>query len=298
VTQRVLVLCFSQSGQLERGARAFTEPLVEAGHEVHLVPIVPETAYPFPWSITAFFGMFPEVFLGRTVPLKPAEIPGGSWDLVVVASTIWFLSPSQPWWSFLHTEQAARLFAGQRVVTLVGCRNMWIRGWRKLVRRLNALGADVTDRVVVTHSGSVFASYFSTLAWMLTGKRKAIEALPRAEIDEAAYARVRGFGQLLADNLAAEGPFLEGHETASISHAHALGEQLVGRTMFPLQAHIGALVAPDGLLRQAFAVWQMVSTISAVLVLVLPMKAFRWLFRARVDPWLEGLARLPVAEAD
>lgn len=298
MSQRILVLHFSQSGQLLAGAEALAEPLREAGHEVHLAPIVPARAYPFPWTVTAFFGMFPEVFLGETEPVQQVEIPEGPWDLVVVASTIWFLSPSQPWWSFLHTEQAAELFRGQRVLTLIGCRNMWIRGWRKLVGRLEQLGATVVDRVVFTHSGSVFASYFSTLAWMLTGKRDAMKALPKAQVDEATLLRVKEIGRALAGRLDQDGPLLADQPTHSVSHAHALGEQLVGRTMFPLQAHIGRLLPRDGLLRGAFAVWQMVSTISAVLLLVLPLTALRWLLSRWIDPWLEGLASLPVSRRD
>ncbi|HJN77156.1 MAG TPA: hypothetical protein QGF58_24745 [Myxococcota bacterium] len=279
--KRVLVLWWSQSGQLEGCMRAFCEPLEASGVELVYRRVEPAVAYPFPWSVSAFFGQFPETFLEEGVDID-FEPPEGDFDLVIVASQVWFLKPSPPFCRLLSRHPA--LFAGRRVLTLVACRNMWIRGWGRLAERIREAGGDITDRVVAVHSGSVLASYFTTLAWMLTGKRDALKPLGKAEIAAQTVERVRGLGERFASG--------EHVDEAPISLTHALGEQLVGRTFFPLLAAIGHLTPRQGILRTLFAWFQMSFTISAVLTLLGPCMLVRLLFGRWVDPWLREQARL------
>ncbi len=303
MSQRILVLWWSQSGQVKRMVDALTGPLVDAGHDVRFVEIAPAVDYPFPWSVPKFFGLFPETVLARPIELAPVEIPEGDWDLIVAAGQIWFLSPSQVWTALLAGPHA-RVFAGRRVLTLIGCRNMWINGWRRMVRRIQAAGGTVTDRVVVTHGGNVFASYFTTLLWMLTGKRDAIKALPKAQVEEMKFARLAEWGALVAQRLGTEQPgterlgrdgsLLADQTTASVSHMHALGEQLMAR-VFPVIAAIAAAVTrPGSFLRGVFAYWQLCFTLSSVFGLLIPCAITRALLRRWVDPWLDSLAELPV----
>ena len=175
--------------------RAFCEPLEASGVELVYRRVEPAIAYPFPWSVSAFFGQFPETFLEEGVDID-FEPPEGDFDLVIVASQVWFLKPSPPFCRLLSRHPA--LFAGRRVLTLVACRNMWIRGWGRLAERIREAGGDITDRVVAVHSGSVLASYFTTLAWMLTGKRDALKPLGKAEIAAQTVERVRGLGERFA----------------------------------------------------------------------------------------------------
>lgn len=289
--KRVLVLWFSQSGQLGRVAHEFTAPLTEAGHEVHAVELRPATPFPFPWRITEFFGIFPETVLEDPIPLEPFTIPDGPWDRIVVCSQIWFLSPSAVMAAFLRSPQAAVL-EGVPVLTLIGCRNMWVNGWRRLVRHIEARGGRVTDRVVVTHSGSIFASYFSTLAWMLTGKRET-RVLPKAQIDESSFGRLRELGAKAAGRLD-DDVLLADETTATVSHMHALGEQFAAR-LFPLLAALyAATSSPGSLLRHIYAVNQMTLTISLVFVLLIPCFLTRLVFGRWLDPWLDRLATLPI----
>ncbi len=295
MSKQVLVIWWSQSGQLERVADAFTAPFEQAGHRVVRVRVRPRVAYPFPWGVTRFFGLFPETVLERPVELEAIEIPEGDWDLVVFATTIWFLSPNQPMAAFLQSPHRDVL-AGKRVLTLVGCRNMWISGWRRTVARIQAAGGEVGDRVIAIHGGPVFASYFSTLFWMLTGKRDAIKALPAAAIPEATFAWLTELGGLAAERLdrALPGPLLADRDTASISHTHALGEQLMARVFAVLARIIAALSRPGTALRSFFAVGMLGVILSAVLTLVVPCALFRLVFGRFVDPWLESLASLPL----
>ena len=279
--KRVLVLWWSQSGQLEDCMRAFTAPLQDAGVEIVYARVEPAVPYPFPWNVSAFFGQFPETFREEGVDIA-FEIPSGDFDTVITASQVWFLKPSPPFTRLL--SQHPELFAGRRVINLVVCRNMWIRGWGRLAERIRGAGGTITDRVVAVHSGSVFASYFTTLAWMLTGRRDAIKPLGKAEIAAQTVEQVGVLGAKLAAG--------ERVDSAPMSLTHALGEQLVGRTFFPLLAALGSLTPKDTILRTLFAWLQMTFTISAVFAFLLPCMLVRLLFGRWVDPWLQERARL------
>lgn len=291
----VLVVNWTHSGQARRAAESFTRPLADAGHEVVFVELKPTQAYPFPWNVRGFFSLFPETVLIRPAPIEPVVIPDRDWGLVIIASQVWFLSPSQPIAAFLLSP-AAKVLAGRRVLTLVTCRNMWIRGWRRTVELIQQAGGIVTDRVISTHAGSPMASYFSTLGWMLTGRRDAIKALPAAGIDESGYDRLTTLGTVLAQRLeGSDGPYLADQDTASVAHLHAFGEQFVGAAFFPWMAWIQATLSkPDSALRTLFA-WSMLAfVLNALFVLAPSFALIRLVFGRWIDPWLESRARLPI----
>ena len=299
VARRVLVLWWSQSGQLRSVAEAFCAPFTAAGHEVAFVELQPVAPYPFPWKVHTFFGEFPETTCLRPKPIAPVVVPPGEWDLVVLTSQVWFLSPSQPFAAFLLGPDAA-LLDGKPVVTLVSCRNMWVRGWRRMVKLITAAGGTVTDRVVATHSGSVFASYFSTLAWMLTGRRDAIKLLPAAGLAAETFEHLSGFGAIAAARLADPAhvpgaPLLADQVTASVSPPHAFGEQLVGPLFPVLGAAIGAISRPGSLLRNVCAVGMLAFILSCVFSLLIPCVVTERLLRPWMRPWLNRLSSLPVA---
>ena len=66
---KVLIVYYSQTGQLSRMVEAFAAPLRQSGAEVEYCAIRPQQAYPFPWPFWRFFNTFPE-----TVHLQPAPI--------------------------------------------------------------------------------------------------------------------------------------------------------------------------------------------------------------------------------
>lgn len=288
---RIVVLEWSHSGQSREVTDALVTPLVEAGHQVERVKLAVDTTYPFPWTPVQFFGLFPETVLMRPPPAKPIELPEGEIDLVIASGSIWYLRPCQPWQAFLAGPQADWL-SGRRVLTLTTCRNMWINGWRIWVEKLREHGANVVDRVTVTHSGPVFASFYTTVYWSVTGKRE-VAGLPKVEIDAETLERVAGFGRTLAERLPGDGALLADLDTAPVSHAHAFPELLFGRIVFPTMATIyAALSSPGTLLRSFFAIYQMVFILSAITVLAIPFILVNLLFGRWLDPWVEQQARL------
>ena len=58
--KNVLVINYSQTGQLAEITAQVITPLRAAGHQVHLETLVPETPFPWPWPVVQFFDTFPE----------------------------------------------------------------------------------------------------------------------------------------------------------------------------------------------------------------------------------------------
>ena len=112
--KKVLIVHYSQTGQLSSLARNFAAPLQTAGIQVDCVNIVPEQAFPFPWPFWRFFDTFPETVHLKPAPILPPQIPSEDYDVVVIAYTVWFLSPSQPITAFLQREETRGCWTANR----------------------------------------------------------------------------------------------------------------------------------------------------------------------------------------
>lgn len=105
--KKVLLVYYSQTGQLAELARNFAEPLQQGGVHVDCVNLEPQEPYPFPWSFWRFFNTFPETVHLKPAPILPPAIPADDYNAVVIAYTVWFLSPAQPITAFLHGKKPA-----------------------------------------------------------------------------------------------------------------------------------------------------------------------------------------------
>lgn len=199
--KRVLFVSYSQTGQLAAVVQSVAAPLVASPSvDVVFETLEPEEPYSFPWPFLEFFNTFPETVHSLPRPLKPLRVGAGeSFDLVILAYQVWFLSPSQPMEAFLQGPEAARLLRDRPVVTLIACRNMWLMAQETMKQRLHALGAHLIDNVVLTDSAHSAATFISTPLWMLTGRRGPFlfGAVPAAGIDAADIAAAGRFGSAI-----------------------------------------------------------------------------------------------------
>ena len=109
--KRVLLVHFSQTGQLSRAARTLAAPLAQAV-DVELVEEVlrPCRPYPFPWPFWRFLDAMPESVLLEAPALEPLAVNADEhFDLVILAYQVWFLAPAAPMTAFLRSEAARRL---------------------------------------------------------------------------------------------------------------------------------------------------------------------------------------------
>lgn len=201
--KRVLVLRYSQSGQLDRVTDQVVAPLRAdpsiALHEEVLRPLAP---FPFPWPFLRFFDAFPESAHMKPQPLAPLSLTGDEdFDLVILPYQVWFLAPSQPVTAFLKHPVAARLLAGKPVVTVIACRNMWLLAHEKLKGMLGDVGARLIDNVVLTDPGPTLATFFTTPAWLIWGRKRGFWGMPDAGLSSEQIRGTARFGRALRDAL-------------------------------------------------------------------------------------------------
>lgn len=248
--KRVLVVYFSQTGQLERVARSVCAPLERTeGVEVDWCPLVPARPYPFPWPFFQFFDQFPEAVHLDPPALRPLALPEGRrYDLIVLAYTVWFLSPAPPVTAFLKSAQGRALLRDTPVVTLIACRNMWHMAQEEVKRLLADAGARLSDNVVLTDAGSSFATFITTPRWMLTGKTDSIWGLPPPGIDAQRIRAASRFGVALAealkqDRLDGRSPVLSGLGAVE-ADVRLVPSEKIGRRSFQIWGRLLRAVGP------------------------------------------------------
>ena len=201
--KNVLVLYYSQTGQLERVLRSLMQPFEgDARVRVHFQPIVPERVYPFPWPVVTFFDQFPECV--QLVP-PAVDLPGLDesidYDLIVLGYQTWYLSPSLPATGLLKSRYAA-LLRDKPVVTVIGCRNMWYRGQLAVRQLIDAAGGRFAGIFVREDQGTRAETFITVTVWLLTGRRETWKGvLSPAGVSDAAIADSARFGRQLLDGL-------------------------------------------------------------------------------------------------
>jgi hypothetical protein len=242
--KRVLLVQYSQTGQLARIARELTAPLAQAGDiELVVEELRPRTPYPFPWPAWRFLDAMPESVLLDPPQLEPlSEKARGHFDLVILAYQVWYLAPSGPVTAFLKSEAGRALIADAPVVTIVGCRNMWLTAQETVKRLISEAGGELRDNVVFTDQGSTLATFITTPRWLLTGKRDAFWGLPPAGVAESDIAGAARFGHALVSALRADrerlqGPMLAGMGAAKVDPRLIFSER-AGSRAFRLWSRI------------------------------------------------------------
>lgn len=233
---KVLVVFYSQSGQLERAARAVAAPLQSAGHGIDFLRLEPERPFPFPWGFWSFLDAFPE-----SVSLDPPALrswqAGARYDLVLLCYSPWFLSPAPPATAFLKSAAGRALLRDTPVVTVTANRGMWVLAQQQVQEFLAQAGARHCDHVALVDPNKL-SSFITTPRWMLTGRQEPFWGLPRAGVPEFDIAAGARFGRALARALAdgtldGRRPVLTGLSAARVDPA-LLASEKIGRRSFRL----------------------------------------------------------------
>ena len=234
--KRILVVHYSQTGQLARALDAVLAPLRAAGHTLIEVMLEPVEPFPFPWPFLQFLDAFPESVMLQPRPIKPLPDWGEEpFDLVILGYQVWYLSPSQPMTAFLQSPQAARWLRGVPVMTLVACRNMWLMAQEQMKRLLAGHGARLVGNVVKIDACSSAASFVTTPAWMLTGQRQFFRTLPAAGIADADLADAARFGARTREGLlsgAVDETLLRGMGAVRVNEKLIFSEKVARRSFY------------------------------------------------------------------
>lgn len=236
---KVLVVYFSQTGQLRRIAESAAAALAQAdGFHVRWLPLKPKKPYPFPWPFFAFFDQFPEAVYLDPPELEPLVLPEGErYELIILAYTVWFLSPAPPITAFLKSPEARAVLTDTPVVTLIACRNMWLQAQEQTKQLLADAGAILIDNIVLTDRGSTMKTLVTTPRWMFTGRREAFWGgfFPPAGITEEDIKGASRFGRAIlaamrTGPLAADRPVVAGLCAATVDQRLIASEKIARRS--------------------------------------------------------------------
>lgn len=253
VQKRVLVVYYSQTGQLERVVRSVTAPLeADSSIQVDYECLLPKPAYPFPWSFFRFLDVFPESVYLSPPPLEPFGFdPESRYDLVIVGYPVWFLSPSLPTTGFLKSPEGRRVLSGRPVITLIACRNMWLTAQEKVKTMVAEAGGRLLDNIALVDAGPSLATFITTPRWLLTGNKGRPDGwLPPAGVSKAAIRDAARFGRALVDALhrnaeQGDAPLLGGLGAVDVDERLIASEQ-IGHRSFRLWGALLRRVGPPG----------------------------------------------------
>jgi hypothetical protein len=200
--KKVLAVYFTQSGQTKAILDQFLKPVIADGNEVEFLQIRPVQPFPFPWPIPDFFDTVPESVNVIPTALAPWQTGLDKYDLVILGWQPWNLSPSIPFNSILQDEQFKVLIKGTPVITLSGCRNMWINAQEKNKKLLHNAGAKLVGNIVLADRHPNHLSYFTIFHWLGTGRKdRKWGIFPKPGVSDKDIAGASKFGNIVSSYL-------------------------------------------------------------------------------------------------
>ena len=199
--KRVLVVYYTQSGQLKEIIDSVLSPLTEV--TIDFLPIDTAEPFPFPWTGEAFFGAFPESYLQIPQPLKPFQLAHTDYDLVILGYQVWYLSPSIPFNSFLQSEAGKQLLQGKPVITVSGTRNMWVMAHQKVKKLLTECGARLVGNIALTDRHHNHISVITIVQWLFSGdkNKRYLGVFPKAGVADKDIESASVYGTLITPHL-------------------------------------------------------------------------------------------------
>ena len=292
--KRVLVLYYSQSGQVEKAVAALSERLAAStSNEIVTQSIEPLNPYPYPWgSALRFFDVLPETVLNLPDEDHPLEEPiRGTYDLIIFAYPVWFLMPALPTQAVLRD---ADFLTNTNVVTLCVCRGMWHHAATWTNDELRRIGARLRGHVVVTHQGPSWATFITVPRQLIFGKNERLSRhIPAAGVGDEDLQRLSMLGGAIAERVCdadLTDDWLEGHPAARVDRNKILPELIawpIFRTSGRILNFCGRRNSP---LRKLGLVGFMLGLICLILVAMPVTVALSMILRRMLPRWFEQRA--------
>ncbi|OQB64705.1 MAG: hypothetical protein BWX95_00528 [Bacteroidetes bacterium ADurb.Bin141] len=202
MNKRVLIIYYSQTGQLRQIVNNFAQPFESAMHEVEYITIEPEKPFPFPWDNERFFDAMPECVTNKPMAIKPITVRHDKYDLIVFAWQPWFLSPSLPAIAAMYSDVICALIKNTPVITIAGSRNMWIQAQERIRQWLKKNQAIHVGNLVLKDKAPNLISAVTVQYWMLTGKKDKMWGIfPKPGIADDDIASAVNFGLMACQAL-------------------------------------------------------------------------------------------------
>jgi len=278
--RKVLVIHYSQTGQLTQIANSIVAPLQNDGNViVDYLNLKPSKPYPFPWPFLTFFHIFPECVKMTPQPMELVKPDHEDYDLVLLTYQVWFLSPSLPISSFMQSEQAVKLLSNKPVITVIGCRGMWLSAQEKMKLLLKNINANLIDNVVLSDECGTGFSFLATPLWMFSGKKKPVSWVPAAGVAEQEITAASRFGvainkalNTLQPDRILDKPILKGLGAVKINEKFIASER-VGQHSFRIWSKILSTLGPMHSKRRSCGLLIYVLFLLTLIVTVVPITA-------------------------
>lgn len=205
--KKILAIYYSQSGQGKMILDSVLSPFSSSTEfDITYEEIKPEIPIPFPCPSQDFMQPFPESVEEIPCQLKPLQVDiHADYDFVFLIWQPWYLSPSVPIQSFLNTPEAQTLLKGKPIVTITGCRNMWVMGYEKIKEYLKRCEANLVGNIVLVDKAPNLISVITILNWLMKGKKgRWMNILPAAGVSDKDITSASQFGQLILDSIQAD----------------------------------------------------------------------------------------------
>ncbi|HAO45351.1 MAG TPA: hypothetical protein PLZ45_02145 [Ferruginibacter sp.] len=200
--KKILIIYYSQSGQLTEITDQLTAPLQEAGHTVEKVRVDVAAPYPFPWTGKAFFAVMPHCVHEVPTELKPFQLKEAKYDLVILGYQAWFLSPSIPVNSIMLHPTVRAVLKDTPVVAITGARNMWISAMERVKVILREAGAQLVGHISLVDKHHNFISFITIFYWMFKGKKgRWLNIFPKPGVSDEDIAGTSAFGLTIKKHL-------------------------------------------------------------------------------------------------
>jgi hypothetical protein len=199
---KIVVFYYTQTGQTLQIAQAVCQLLAAAGHAIIYKEIIPEQPLPYPCSAKDFFQAFPESRAAIPCKIHPVDWSGTDGaDLVIIAWQVWFLSPSLPFHAFFQNAGVQQYLKGKNIVTVNGCRNMWVMAQRKVQSYISDAAGTLVGNIVLQDRHPNLVSVITIIRWLFYGKKEKSGWLPAAGVSAADLAHAPAFGKIIANSL-------------------------------------------------------------------------------------------------
>lgn len=165
-------------------------------------PITPVVPYPFPWTSEAFFDAFPESRQGigcEVIVPSLSDVPDPA--MVLIVWPAWFLSPAIPLHGFFQNETVCEYLRNKTVVTVCGCRNMWVKAQEKLNEYLSACGANHRGTIILQDRHHNLVSVVTIIRWLIGGKQDGTRLFPDAGVSYKDIRNSSIFGYILVKEI-------------------------------------------------------------------------------------------------
>lgn len=205
--KEVLVVYYSQTGQLYDILKNVTAPLQDEQVNITYFEIVMKKPFAFPWKKNEFFDCFPESFLQIPAPfVEPdPEILNKKYDLVILGHQVWYLTPSIPLNSFLKSDVAKTLLKDTPVITVIGARNLWIMAQEKVKKLLVDCKAQLVGNIALVDTHINHISVITIVHWMMKGKKNRLWGIfPKPGVSDKNIEEASKFGTPIKEALLSE----------------------------------------------------------------------------------------------